>query len=69
MSEAFVKTLKRDYLRVSPVPDAKTALDQISTTTTRTILIPGFGCARHASSDAPVNPPRCPVKRGNTMGE
>ena len=35
-----------------------------STTTTRTILIPGFGCARLASSDAPINPPRCPVKRG-----
>jgi putative transposase len=30
MSEAFVKTFKRDYLRVSPVPDAKTALDQIA---------------------------------------
>jgi putative transposase len=30
MSEAFVKTLKRDYLRVGPVPDAKTALDQIA---------------------------------------
>ena len=30
MSEAFVKTLKRDYLRVCPVPDARTALDQIA---------------------------------------
>ena len=30
MSEAFVKTLKRDYVRVHPVPDAKTALDQIA---------------------------------------
>ena len=30
MSEAFVKTFKRDYLRVSPVPDARTALDQIA---------------------------------------
>ena len=30
MSEAFVNTLKRDYLRVSPVPDARTALDQIA---------------------------------------
>ena len=26
MAEAFVKTLKRDYVRVSPVPDAATAL-------------------------------------------
>ena len=30
MSEALVKTLKRDYLRVNPVPDARTALDQIA---------------------------------------
>lgn len=30
MSEAFVKTLKRDYLRVRPVPDAAAALDQIA---------------------------------------
>lgn len=30
MSEAFVKTLKRDYLRARPVPDARTALDQIA---------------------------------------
>jgi putative transposase len=26
MAEAFVRTIKRDYARVSPVPDAKTAL-------------------------------------------
>lgn len=30
MAEAFVKTLKRDYMRVRPVPDAMTALDQIA---------------------------------------
>ncbi len=30
MSEAFVKTLKRDYVRISPLPDAKTALRQIA---------------------------------------
>lgn len=29
MSEAFVKTLKRDYVRISPLPDAETALRQI----------------------------------------
>jgi hypothetical protein len=29
MSEAFVKTLKRDYIRISPLPDADTALRQI----------------------------------------
>lgn len=30
MSEAFVKTFKRDYLRVSPLPDARTVLRQIA---------------------------------------
>jgi putative transposase len=30
MSEAFVKTLKRDYVRISPLPDPKTALRQIA---------------------------------------
>jgi transposase InsO family protein len=29
MSEAFVKTIKRDYVRVRPLPDARAALDQI----------------------------------------
>lgn len=30
MSEAFVKTFKRDYVRIRPIPDAATALDQIA---------------------------------------
>jgi len=29
MAEAFVRTLKRDYVRVSPVPDAATVLRQL----------------------------------------
>ncbi len=29
MAEAFIKTLKRDYLRVSPIGDAAAALTQI----------------------------------------
>ena len=29
MSEAFVKTLKRDYVRVNPLRDAKTVLSLI----------------------------------------
>ena len=28
MSEAFVKTLKRDYVRITPIPDAEAALDR-----------------------------------------
>ena len=30
LSEAFVKTFKRDYVRVHPLPDAKTALSLIA---------------------------------------
>ena len=30
VSEAFVRTFKRDYVRVNPIPDARTALDQIA---------------------------------------
>ena len=30
ISEAFVKTFKRDYVRVHPIPDAATALDEIA---------------------------------------
>ena len=29
MAEAFVKTFKRDYVRVNPIPDAATALARI----------------------------------------
>jgi putative transposase len=29
MAEAFVRTLKRDYVRVNPRPDARTAIDQL----------------------------------------
>jgi transposase InsO family protein len=31
MAEAFVKTFKRDYVRVNPLPDAVTSLAQIDT--------------------------------------
>ncbi len=30
MFEAFVKTFKRDYLRISPLPDAPSVLRQIA---------------------------------------
>ena len=30
MSEALVKTIKRDYVRITPIPDARTALDLIA---------------------------------------
>lgn len=31
ISEAFVKTLKRDYVRVNPLPDAETVLPLLDT--------------------------------------
>jgi len=30
MAEAFVRTIKRDYVRVSPCPDANTVMHQLS---------------------------------------
>ena len=30
MAEAFVRTMKRDYVRVSPVPDARSVMNQLS---------------------------------------
>ena len=30
MAEAFVKTFKRDYVRVNPLPDAETVLRQLA---------------------------------------
>jgi thioredoxin-like negative regulator of GroEL len=30
MAEAFVRTIKRDYVRVSPSPDAQTVMHQLS---------------------------------------
>ena len=30
MAEAFVRTIKRDYVRVSPCPDADTVMHQLS---------------------------------------
>jgi putative transposase len=29
MAEAFVRTIKRDYVRVSPIPDARTVLESL----------------------------------------
>jgi transposase InsO family protein len=29
LAEAFVKTFKRDYIRINPLPDARTALSRI----------------------------------------
>jgi len=34
MAEAFVRTIKRDYVRVSPCPDADTVCYQLGSITT-----------------------------------
>ena len=66
MSEAFVKTLKRDYVRITPIPDARPCLIASpggSRTTTRTTLTQRLECAHPASScGATPTAPRCPVK-------
>lgn len=66
LSEAFVKTFKRDYVRVHPLPDAKTALS----------LIAGRGLQREPSTfraqhplasrvqKSPIMTPGCPARQG-----
>src|SRR5262245_15491652 len=50
MAEAFVRTIKRDYVRVSPCPDAKTVMHQLSAwITTR------FARTRHSDIVHPVS--------------
>jgi hypothetical protein len=72
MAEAFVRTLKRDYVRVSVLLDAESLLRQHPArlehhnTTTTFILIARSATARRASSspDQPRRP--CPVFKGAT---
>ena len=50
MAEAFVRTIKRDYVRVSPCPDAQTVMHQLGLiTTTR------FTPTRHSDIVHPVS--------------
>jgi hypothetical protein len=70
MSEAFVKTLKRDYIRNSPLPDAPTprsgrSMDG-SRTPTKSIFIraqDGFPSAVHPGK---IKLADCPVKGGHS---
>lgn len=55
MAEAFVRTLKRDYVRVSPIPDAEAVLRQVPgglPITTSFIPIVRWTTVRPASSSA-----------------
>src|SRR5438477_6923651 len=59
MAEAFVKTFKRDYVRVNPIPNAAAALtliDRWMRTTTPFTRIPGWATA-HPANTFSLNPP------------
>jgi transposase InsO family protein len=61
MAEAFVKTFKRDYVRVNPIPDAVTALaliDAYNTTHPHSRL--GYRSPREYIKDQ-SQPAGCPV--------
>jgi len=68
MSEDFVKTLKRDYVRISPLPDAKTALRQIAGWIEDCNEIHPHSALRMRSPRefirAQAQQPACPVKQG-----
>jgi putative transposase len=69
MAEAFVKTLKRDYVRISSIPDAAAALALIDNwmerTTTPCIPIAGWAIAHPGSTSCP-NPLRARFNRVNS---
>jgi putative transposase len=52
MAEAFVRTIKRDYVRVSPCPDANTVMQQLSTWINPTTR---FTRTRHSDIVHPVS--------------
>ena len=69
IAEAFVKTFKRDYARINPLPDAGRCSGNSpggSTTTTRTILIRGLECAPRGSSFELTQPSRLSGQTGAT---
>ena len=59
VAEAFVKTFKRDYVRVNPIPDAEAALAAIAAldgaTTTTSIRIAGSDTAPLGSTSEPCH--------------
>jgi transposase InsO family protein len=60
IAEAFVKTFKRDYVRLNPRPDATTVMARSipgSRTTMKCTRTAPSGCAHLASSSGRINPP------------
>jgi transposase InsO family protein len=69
MAEAFVRTLKRDYVRVSPVPDAEAVLRQLPVWLAHYNEVHphralGYRSPREFIRDQPRR--ACPELRGNT---
>jgi transposase InsO family protein len=60
MAEAFVKTFKRDYVRINPLPDARTALSRIDhwMEDYKNTRIPGWATAHRESTLRHFNKPR-----------
>jgi putative transposase len=69
IAEAFVKTFKRDYVRLNPRPDAAATWPSSiagSRTTTRCTRTAPSGCARLVSSSGRPNPPAVRSDGGNS---
>jgi transposase InsO family protein len=66
--EAFVRTIKRDYVRVGPCPNAETVMHQLSSWITHYNEVHphkalGYRSPREFIA-ARGNPDRCPIFRG-----
>jgi putative transposase len=65
MAEAFVKTFKRDYVRINPTPDAPTVLAQLSAWFADYNAVHPHSALRYRSPDEfrseQVSPKSCPV--------
>ena len=73
IAEAFVKTFKRDYVRLNPRPDAAAVMAQLNswfrgTTMTCTRTAPS-GCAHLASLSGRTNPPPVRSDGGNSTDQ
>ncbi len=64
MAEAFVRTIKRDYVRVSPRPRCRYCVDDSflrGWPTTMKFIRTGHSATAHPASSSRPNPPRDPV--------
>ena len=67
MSESFVNTLKRDYVRVAPLPDAATVLGLVpGWITDYNTVHPHSACARQPSSAMRSTPAGLSGETGGT---